>query len=426
MSAKRAPLAAVRGLALGTFSIAASAFLLVLVVLAAALVPLGIGAFLLPPLLSAVRLHAGLRRSLAERWYGVRIPVAYRPRPDGRPATGLSTGLSRTLHLLQDPAVRRDLRWLPVDATAGFFVALLPAVLLGKAVEGLALAAGLWRSVTAGGDYWYLVLPVSGQGDAIAAGVVGLIVLHLAFRYNDRLLKAHFTLTRAVLAPTGRVALEHRVQELARTRHDAVDTSAAELRRIERDLHDGAQARLVAMGMSLGTVEALLDKDPVAARKLLAQARAESVEALSELRDLVRGIHPPVLAERGLGDAARALALRTPLPVETDIDLPGRPEAAVETAAYFALSEMLTNAVKHAEAGRVWLELGHRDGMLRLTVTDDGRGGADPAAGTGLAGVERRLGAFDGVLAVSSPPGGPTMVTLEIPCALSSPKTSSC
>ncbi|NYV77381.1 sensor histidine kinase [Streptomyces sp. UH6] len=422
MSVKKAVVAAARGLALGVFSLVGSTFLLVFLVLAAALVPLGVGAFLLPPLLTAVRSHADLRRRLAERWYGVRIPAAYGPGP----ALPTATGLPRALHLLQDPAVRRDLRWLPVDMTAGYFVAMLPAALLAKAVEGLALAAGLWQVVADGADYWYWFLPVSGQGDAIVAGVLGLIVLHLAFRLNDRLLKAHFTLTRAVLAPSGRAVLEHRVEELARTRHDAVDTSAAELRRIERDLHDGAQARLVSMGMSLGTVEALLDRDPEQARQLLAQARAESVEALAELRDLVRGIHPPVLAERGLGDAARALALRTPVPVEADVDLPGRPEPAVESAVYFALSEMLTNVVKHAEAQRIWLELGHRDGMLRLTVTDDGRGGADPAAGTGLAGVERRLGAFDGVLAVSSPTGGPTVVTLEIPCALSSPKTSSC
>jgi signal transduction histidine kinase len=326
---------------------------------------------------------------------------------------------------MKDPAVRRDLLWLPVDMTAGFLLAMLPVALLSNAVQGIALPFGHWRVVADGADYWYLFLPVSGQADAIGAGLLGLVVLHLAFRCNDRLLAAHFRLTRAVLSP-GRATLERRVAQLARTRHDAVDTSAAELRRIERDLHDGAQARLVAMGMSLGIVEALLDKNPEQARELLAKARAESAEALAELRDLVRGIHPPVLAERGLGDAARALALRTPVPVEAEVDLPGRPEPAVESAAYFALSEMLTNAVKHAEASRIWLELGHRDGMLRLTVTDDGRGGADPAAGTGLAGVERRLGAFDGVLAVSSPTGGPTVVTLEIPCALSSPKTSSC
>ncbi|MEU6157419.1 histidine kinase [Streptomyces sp. NPDC047130] len=422
MTVTRATIAAARGLTLGVVAFFGSTALLLGVVLAAALLPLGVGAYLLPPLLTAVRRHADRRRRTAERWYGTSLPAAYRPVPAGTPATGVT----RILRLLQDPAVRRDLLWLPVDATAGFFLAVLPAALLAKAAEGLALALGFWRVAADGGDYWYWFLPVSGQADAIGAGVLGLLLMHFAFRFSDRLLRAHFTLTRTVLTPTGRAALEHRVEELARTRHDAVDTSAAELRRIERDLHDGAQARLVAMGMSLGTVEALLDKDPEQARTLLAKARAESVEALAELRDLVRGIHPPVLAERGLGDAARALALRTPVPVEADVDLPGRAEPAVESAVYFALSEMLTNVVKHAGAGRVWLELGHRDGMLRLTVTDDGRGGADPAAGTGLAGVERRLGAFDGVLAVVSPTGGPTVVTLEIPCALSSPKTSSC
>jgi signal transduction histidine kinase len=422
MSAKKAFVAAVRGFALGTFSLIGSSLLLVLTLLAAALVPLGVGTLLLPPLLGAVRQFADLRRRTAARWYGIEIPPADdRPDPAGLPAVGPA----RTLRLLADPAVHRELRWLPVDMTAGFLLAMLPMALLSNAVQGLALPLGHWRVVADGADYWYLFLPVSGQADAIGAGLLALVVLHLAFRFNDRLLKSHFTLTRAVLSPS-RASLERRVEQLARTRHDAVDANAAELRRIERDLHDGAQARLVAMGMSLGTIETLLDRDPAKVRQLLAQARAESAEALAELRDLVRGIHPPVLAERGLGDAARALALRIPLPVEADVDLPGRPEAAVESAAYFALSEMLTNVVKHARATRVWLELGHRDGMLRLTVTDDGRGGADPAAGTGLAGVERRLGAFDGVLAVSSPTGGPTVVTLEIPCVLSSPKTSSC
>jgi signal transduction histidine kinase len=422
MSAKKAFVAAARGFALGAFSLIGSSLLLVLTLLAAALVPLGVGTLLLPPLLDIVRRFADLRRLAAARWYGIHIPPAeYGPGPAGLPAAGPA----RTLHLMKDPAVRRDLLWLPVDMTAGFLLAMLPVALLSNAVQGIALPFGHWRVVADGADYWYLFLPVSGQADAIGAGLLGLVVLHLAFRFNDRLLAAHFRLTRAVLSP-GRATLERRVAQLARTRHDAVDTSAAELRRIERDLHDGAQARLVAMGMSLGIVEALLDKNPEQARELLAKARAESAEALAELRDLVRGIHPPVLAERGLGDAARALALRTPVPVEAEVDLPGRPEPAVESAAYFALSEMLTNAVKHAQASRIWLELGHRDGMLRLTVTDDGRGGADPAAGTGLAGVERRLGAFDGVLAVSSPTGGPTVVTLEIPCALSSPKTSSC
>lgn len=235
----------------------------------------------------------------------------------------------------------------------------------------------------------------------------------------------HFSITKGTLAPTKEAELSRRIDRLTETRHDAVDSSAAELRRIERDLHDGAQARLVAMGMNLSTVEALIEKDPAQAKKLLSMARESSAEALTELRDLVRGIHPPVLAERGLGDAVRALALRLPVRTEVEVDMDGRPEAPVESAAYFAVSETLTNAVKHSGGDRIWVDIHHADGMLRMSVTDDGRGGAVIGKGSGLSGIERRLGTFDGVLAVSSPAGGPTMVTMEIPCALSSPKTSS-
>jgi signal transduction histidine kinase len=198
------------------------------------------------------------------------------------------------------------------------------------------------------------------------------------------------------------------------------------MRRIERDLHDGAQARLVAMGMALDAAERLLDDSPAAARALLVEARESSAKALAELRDLVRGIHPPVLADRGLGDAVRALALDSPLRVQLASEMTGRPPAPVESAAYFSVSELLANVSKHADAGQVWIDIRHERGMLRIGVTDDGRGGADPARGTGLHGIERRLAAFDGVLALTSPSGGPTVVNMEIPCALSSPKTSSC
>jgi signal transduction histidine kinase len=158
---------------------------------------------------------------------------------------------------------------------------------------------------------------------------------------------------------------------------------------------------------------------------MLAEAKSSSVKALGELRDLVRGVHPPVLADRGLVDAVRALALDLPLPVHCGGGLDGRVPAAVESAAYFAVSELLANATKHARARRIWIEIGHTGGLLRIGVTDDGCGGADASAGTGLSGIERRLAAFDGVLAVSSPVGGPTIANLEIPCASPSPKTSS-
>jgi signal transduction histidine kinase len=225
--------------------------------------------------------------------------------------------------------------------------------------------------------------------------------------------------------------LSRRVRTLTATRVDAIDTAAAELRRVERDLHDGAQARLVAVGMSLRAMERLIRSDPDAAMSLVAEARENSARALADLRGLVRGINPPVLVERGLGDAIEALALDTPIPATLDIDLDGRAPAPVESAVYFAVAEVLANAVKHADAHEVHIRAVHTmaeegQGMLRVEVTDDGSGGADPANGTGLTGIERRLGTFDGILAVSSPPGGPTIVVIEVPCALSSPKISSC
>jgi len=218
--------------------------------------------------------------------------------------------------------------------------------------------------------------------------------------------------------------LTRQVQQLTESRAVVVDTAASDLRRLERDLHDGAQARLVAVGMSLRAAERLIPVNPDAAVALVAEARETSARALTELRELVRGVHPPVLADRGLADAVRALALDCPLAVHTQIDLPGRVPAPVETACYFAVAELLTNAAKHSGARDARIEVRHSDGRLRIEVTDFGLGRADPAAGSGLAGVEKRLAAFDGIMAISSPAGGPTIVVLEVPCALSSQKTS--
>ncbi len=177
--------------------------------------------------------------------------------------------------------------------------------------------------------------------------------------------------------------------------------------------------------MSLRAAERMFATNPEAALALVAEARETSSRALTDLRDLVRGIYPPVLADRGLADAVRALALDTPLHTELDIDLGHEIELPVGAAVYFAVAEVLANAVRHSGARSVRIRLGHSGGMLRAEITDDGTGGADPAQGTGLAGVERRLATFDGILALSSPPGGPTIVVIEVPCALSSAKTSS-
>jgi signal transduction histidine kinase len=208
--------------------------------------------------------------------------------------------------------------------------------------------------------------------------------------------------------------LERRIEVLTTTRAGAVDAQERELRRIERDLHDGAQARLVALGMNLGMAEQKLATDPESARSLLAEAREGTREALEELRDLARGIHPPILADRGLGAAVAALAARSPVRVEVSVE-GERPSPAVESAAYFVAAEALANAGKHAQAGRVEVRIVRSQGSLVVEVTDDGRGGADPS-GNGLLGLRRRVEALDGTLLVVSPEGGPTTLRAEMPC----------
>jgi signal transduction histidine kinase len=388
-----------------------------------AFILLGVGVLLAPVAIEMVRLKANLERRLAADWSAVDIPVPYRPQPRLEP--GIIGLLQRCRWLLRDPATWRDLLWLLVDATVGFFLTLLPAALFFEGLFGLVQPV-VWRPIThAGGDNWYLWLNIDSVSEARTAVLLGAALLLLGLLSGPWWIRQHGRLAGWLLRPTESAALAQRVRRLTETRSDAVDTQAAELRRIERDLHDGAQARLVAMGMNLGAVEQLLERNPAAARALLAETREASAKALDELRNLVRGIHPPVLADRGLADAVRALALDSPLQVEVTVRLPGRPPAPVESAVYFAISELLTNAAKHGGAKRVWLDLRHEAGRLRATVIDDGSGGANPAGGTGLRGLERRLGTFDGTLALDSRPGGPTVASLELPCELSSPRTSS-
>jgi signal transduction histidine kinase len=224
-------------------------------------------------------------------------------------------------------------------------------------------------------------------------------------------LAVHYLIVRT----TRRDRLERRVETLETTRLGAVEEQDAELRRIERDLHDGAQARLVALGLNLGMAEQKFRTDPEEAEKLVAEARAGVAEALSELRDLARGIHPPVLADRGIGAALDTLADRSPLPTTVRVELDRRPPARVETAAYFVAAEALANATKHSGAERVEISVDGRDGMLSVEITDDGHGGADPGGG-GLSGLRRRVEALDGTLAVESPAGGPTTIRAELPC----------
>jgi signal transduction histidine kinase len=360
------------GAALG-LAIACTA-IFVVTVIAIPLVVVWVGIPLLFAMIVTIRPLADLHRRYAGELLGRRIASPYVRHPGGNLFT-------RLRGQVRDPAVWRDVLWFGVNGTAGLVICTL------------ALIEGVLDLL-----FWWL-----------PAGI---------------LVRVHARIAVALLGPNRRTDLAQRVEHLTESRAQTVDTSAAELRRIERDLHDGAQARLVALGMNLGMAEEILATDPETARTLLAEARESSSLALAELRDLVRGIHPPVLADRGLVAAVQALALAAPIPVEVSADVPGRLAAPVESAAYFAVAEALTNVAKHSGARTASVRIALADAALRITVRDDGTGGADPSAGTGLRGIERRLSAFDGTLVVSSPPGGETVLDMVLPCASSSPRTS--
>ncbi|MFI6153057.1 sensor histidine kinase [Kitasatospora sp. NPDC051170] len=380
----------------------------------------GLTVGLLPGSQRAVRRLVDRHRELAQQWSGVAVSSNYPPIPDTRQGPAI-----HALLVARHNQVWRDWRFVVVDPLIGGVIACIPVALLLSSVWGL-VAAVIGPMVSEDlGSIWYMFIPVEGPITSVLAVLLAVATALLGLWDAPRTAPRHARYLARILAPSADEAMAQRIEHLTTTRSDAMDTQMAEIRRIERDLHDGAQARLVAMGMTLNAAERLLKTNPDAVAGLLAEARESSTKALDELRDLVRGIHPPVLADRGLGDAIRSLALLCPLETEVTIDLPGRPEPPVESAAYFAVSEILTNAAKHSGAQRAWIDVRYQNGMLRMDITDDGRGGADPNRGTGLRGIERRLAAFDGIMAVSSPPEGPTLITMELPCALSSPKTTS-
>ncbi len=391
-----------RGLVIAVLSVVPGIPLFVASILSLPLLAVGIGIIPVPMCLLAVRRRAGQQRRLALEWSRVSIATPYRPRPH-EVSNGLIGRLQRCKWLLTDPATWRDLLWILVDMPVGVALGALPAFGIVAGVVGL--LSGVWLNP---GHLKQLPLFLG----LLLVGVFG----------GPRVLKAHAQFSAVLLAPT-RKELDAQVGRLNESRSQAVDASAAELRRIERDLHDGAQARLVSLGMSIGLAEQVLRDDPDLALKLLAEARESSGQALTDLRHLVRGIHPPVLAERGLEGAIRALALTLPLPVDLRIELPGRPPAPVESAAYFAVAEILANVVKHSAARSAWVQLEYSQARLIAIIGDDGAGGAVPRIGGGLRGIERRLAAFDGVIAVTSPVGGPTVVTMELPCELSLART---
>jgi signal transduction histidine kinase len=373
----------------------------------------------LPAALLATRWLAMLTRRLSAQWCGVPIAAAYAPKPVPAMAGSRRLGYQQRMSwLLSDVSTWRDLLWLAVNLVVGWVLLLAPVMMVGFGVVAFLVPGSAAVPGMHGVSRWATPPAFPGNTPTVLLAI-GVALVALGLGTAPVALRGYGGLARLVLTPSREAELALRVEQLAQTRRETLDTGAAELRRIERDLHDGAQARLVAMGLTLDAAGRLIDTDPAAARALLYEARDASARALAELRDLVRGIHPPVLADRGLADAIRALALDSPLRVGVTGPLDGRLPAPVESAGYFAVSELLANVAKHSGAGAAEVDLRHSSGSLRITVSDDGAGGADPSRGTGLQGVARRVAAFDGVLVVSSPAGGPTVINLEVPCKLS-------
>ncbi len=349
-----------------------SILLLPLVVVSFALIVIWVGLPLLTLTLSLVRGLSMWERDLAGRMLGS---------PVERPYKSVGTeGILESLRIrLTDTATYRDLLQLLISAILGFALGIVSLV-------------------------FFIVFPL------------GLFA-------SPVMVRTYLTISSVVLRRTDEQAMAQRIGELSTSRAETVDTQAAEIRRIERDLHDGAQARLVALSMNLGLAEQMMDSDPELTRELIAESRQSASAALSDLRGLVRGIHPPVLADRGLIGGVQALALAAPLAVDVDAVLVGRAPAPVESAVYFAVAEALTNAAKHSSARNAWIWMRHANGRLSVSVGDSGVGGAVSTPGGGLHGIERRLAAFDGTVTVASPIGGPTIISMELPCVLSSEKT---
>ncbi|WP_232109614.1 sensor histidine kinase [Streptomyces buecherae] len=296
----------------------------------------------------------------------------------------------------------------PVDLIVVGGALVVPAYLLGALP--LLLADGEQVNVL---KVWVVHSPVV----AGALGVAGLAAAALCAYPLTAVAAGRAALARLLLSPTGQ---EVRIGELVSSRARLVDAFEAERRRIERDLHDGAQQRLVALSMALGLARLDAPAGSALATRLAA-AQREAGAALAELRELIHGIHPQVLTDRGLPDACADAADRSPVPVEVRLDLPGRFAPAVESAGYFAVCEALANIARHSGAGAARIEGRYADGLLTIDVWDDGGGGADPAGGTGLTGLADRVSVVDGALTLDSPPGGPTLLRVEIPCTPLSP-----
>jgi signal transduction histidine kinase len=340
------------------------------------------------------------------------------PRRPPDPRRGYRWGIVPTMTMMQSRATWGELGFALLRGPVGLFNAVLTIIAWTVGVTALTLPLYA-RSLPGGGPSFNGNLIHGGTALIALSAVGGLVILLASPPLTRGLASADAALARRLLSPPRDAQLEARVSELEVSRERVVDAAEAERRRIERDLHDGAQQRLVAVAMELGRAKAKFADDVDAAAALVDQAHAEAKAALVELRELVRGVHPPVLTDRGLDAALSGLAARCPVPVTTQVDVPVRPRAAVEAVAYFTVAEALTNIAKHSRAthASVVVDGGPGPGgTLNVVISDDGIGGADPA-GSGLAGLADRIAGLDGALSVESPPGGPTIISAVIPCA---------
>ncbi|MFD4742925.1 histidine kinase [Streptomyces virginiae] len=326
-------------------------------------------------------------------------------------------------------AVARRLRSEATWRQYGYHLLVSPLAAVAGGLVVLAWAFGAAATCVYG---WIWILPADtrtpGWTNDYDTVTVGGVLLLLAAPWLAALFaRLDSVAAAALLGPNRARELERRVEDLAESRAGVLDAADLERRRIERDLHDGAQQRLVALAMNLGIARATLTDLPAEAKAVIDEAHREAKEAIEELNNLVRGLHPAVLEDRGLDAALSGVAARAPFPVELTVDIEQRPGATVEAVAYFVVSEALANVAKHARAERCRVHVVRAptpDGsprgadLLRITVTDDGVGGADPARGTGLVGLRKRVGSVDGTIMIESPLGGPTVITVELPCGL--------
>jgi signal transduction histidine kinase len=318
--------------------------------------------------------------------------------------------------LWRDPGVRRRALHQLLAGPMGLLTAGVTYFLLSGALALLAMPLLGWLVPVGSGSVFGLPFADTGGGRALLAGL-GLVLLLAAPAVLRGMAAVDVGVARALLGPVPG-ALARRVDELERSRARVVDAGEAERRRLERDLHDGTQQRLVALGMTLGRAKARYKQEPEAIGPLLDDAHQQAKDAVTELRGLIRGLHPPVLTDRGLDAALSAIAVRCPVPVQLGVDLDERPSSTVEAIGYFVVAEALTNVARHSRAAHASVTVRREGtGPVWITIVDDGVGGADPDRGTGLRGLADRVSGVDGQLRVDSPVGGPTVLTVELPCA---------